>query len=224
MVSGYIITAVRSYREALKRSLEDSGRVRIVGTAGHPFQAAQELQALAPEVALLDLPGPEGPLWVREIDRLKPGIRVIVLGLDEAEHELIAWAEAGVAGYVGREASFPELLETIEEAGRAEAPCRSRTTGVRLRRLSAGPQAGWLVRQPERYLTDRERQILHLIGQGLSNQQIARRLFIAVPTTKNHVHNILEKLQVHRRADAVREIRRAGFVQDASRVGGGRAT
>jgi DNA-binding NarL/FixJ family response regulator len=137
---------------------------------------------------------------------------VIALGLAEAEQEVITWAEAGVAGYLGREASLAELVAAIERAARGEATCSARTSAILLRRIAAGPESPVPPWQSERHLTSRECEILQLVGQGLSNQQIARRLFIALSTVKNHMHNILEKLGVHRRTDALREIRRGGFV------------
>ncbi len=212
MIGTYIITEVRSYRDALEEALRRSGRVEVVGSAAHPLEAASAIEALHPDVVLLDLPGAMGPRWVGEIRSLVPDASVIALGLGEAEHEIIAWAEAGVAGYLGREASLDELLSAIEDAGRGDAACSPHAAAILLRRISAGPSTPRPPWQRDRHITMREREILNLVGQGLSNQQIARRLFLALPTVKNHVHNILEKLEVHRRIDAVREIRRAGFV------------
>jgi DNA-binding NarL/FixJ family response regulator len=216
MVRVFIFSGVRSYRDALEQSLDDTGHVEVVGSAGHPLDAISELDWLKPDVTLLDLPGPEGPRGAAELRSLLPGTRVIALGLAEAEHEVIAWAEAGVAGYLGREASLAELVTAIEGAVLGEATCSARTSAILLRRIAAGPDAPVPAWKSERHLTSREREILQLAGQGLSNQQIARRLFIAVPTVKNHMHNILEKLGVHRRTDALREVRRGGFV-----LGGG---
>jgi two-component system nitrate/nitrite response regulator NarL len=208
----YIITEVRSYRDALEQALGRSGRVEVVGSAAHPVEAAGEIEALHPEVVLLDSAGPLGPQWAGELRSIVPDAGVIALGLGEAEHEVIAWAEAGVAGYLGREASLDELLSAIEGATRGEAACSPHAAAILLRRIAVGPSAPVPAWQRERHLTAREREILNLVGQGLSNQQIAGRLFLALSTVKNHVHNILEKLEVHRRIDAVREIRRAGFV------------
>src|SRR5205823_1604371 len=138
--------------------------------------------------------------------------QVIILNLGEAEREVIAWAEAGVAGYLGKEASLDHLVMAIESAGRGEATCSARTSAILLRRIASGREAPKPAWHRERHLTTREQEVLRLVGQGLSNQQIARGLCLALSTVKNHVHNILEKLDVHRRVDAVREIRRAGFV------------
>jgi two-component system nitrate/nitrite response regulator NarL len=224
MVSAYIITEVRSYRDALERALVGTGRVQVVGAAEHPLPALSELESLQPNVALLDLPGPEGPVWVREIGLVAPATRVLALGLGDAEGEIVALAESGVAGYLGRDASLEDLIEAVEGVARNEAPCHPRTAAILLRRMAAGPAMPVSTWQCGRHLTDREREILQLIGEGLSNHQIARRLCIALATVKNHVHNILEKIGVHRRAEAVREVRRLGFVHQelVGAVDGGR--
>ncbi len=213
MIRVYVVTEVRSYREALVRVLDQTGRVEIVGSAGHPADAQCDLERIEADVALLDVPGAEGPTWARALGVAAPAVRLIVLGLGEAEDEVVAWAEAGIAGYVGREACLEELLAAIEGVMRGAAPCPASTVSLLLRRISAGPE--WAVSNwaAERHLTAREREIVRLIAQGLSNQQIARHLHIALATVKNHVHNILEKLGVHGRLEAVREVRRGGFVR-----------
>jgi two-component system, NarL family, nitrate/nitrite response regulator NarL len=211
MVRVYIITEVRCYRDALAASLAEAG-MDVVGVAEHPLQAVSEIRDLAADVVLLDLAAPEGPLWVRELAEVTPSTRVLVLSMGEAEHEVVTWAEAGVSGYLGRDASVQELVVAIEGSVRGEAPCHPRTAAILLRRVATGPMDERSMWQCDRHLTPREQEMVHLLGKGMSNQQIARSLFIALPTVKNHVHNILEKLGVTGRADAVRAVRRAGFV------------
>jgi two-component system nitrate/nitrite response regulator NarL len=211
MVRVYIIAEVRCYRDALATALAEA-RVDVVGVAEHPLQAVSEIRALAADVALLDLPAPEGPLWVRELGEVTPSTRVLALSMGEAEHEVVTWAEAGVSGYLGRDASVQELVAAIEGSVRGEAPCHPRTAAILLRHVATGPMGERTAWQCDRHLTPREQELVHLLGEGLSNQQIARSLCIALPTVKNHVHNILEKLGVTGRADAVRAVRRAGFV------------
>jgi DNA-binding NarL/FixJ family response regulator len=211
VIKVYIITANRSYRDMLEGALLATGRIHVIGGAEHPLRAITELRSLGPDVTLLDLPTREGPLWVRQIGMAAPSTRVLALGLQNVEDDIMAWADAGVAGYLGREASFQDLAGAIDDAARGEAPCHPRTAAILLHRVGAGPEgmsASW---QCGRHLTDRELEILQAIDEGLSNHQIARRLFIALSTVKNHVHNILEKVGVHHRAEAVREVRRAGL-------------
>jgi DNA-binding NarL/FixJ family response regulator len=212
MIRIYIVIKMRSYGEALGQAIHRPGRVEVVGSCAHRADALLELPALNVDVVLLDAHGPEGPWWVGEITRVLPSVRVVVMGLAEAEQEVVAWAHAGVAGYLGREASLKELAATIEVVMRGPAAGPRRTRMIPVRPILMGPEGGIPTSHTDRHLTDREQEILHLVGQGLSNQQIAKRLYIAVPTVKNHVHNILEKLGVHRRIEALTEIRRAGFV------------
>jgi len=211
MVRVYIITEVRSYREALAGSLH-TGPLEVVGTAAHPLPAIPEIRAVRPDVALLDLPGPGGPGWARELFVSSPRTQMLVFGVGGTEHEVAAWAEAGAVGYVGRDASIEDVAEAIHSAARGEAPCHPRTAAIVLRRIPRGPFDPGPAWQCGRHLTTREREVVNLLAEDLTNKQIARQLCIAVPTVKNHVHHILEKLAVGRRSDAVREVRRVGFM------------
>jgi two-component system, NarL family, nitrate/nitrite response regulator NarL len=128
-------------------------------------------------------------------------VPIVLLGAPEDEDAVIALAELGVVGFVEREASLDELVVSVVSAavGEATLPGRIATTLLRhVRSIAARPRSPDLGQ-----LTMRERQVLQLIAEGLSNKQIAARLGIEFATVKNHVHNILEKLEVTRRSDAV---------------------
>lgn len=211
MPSVYLIVEVRAYGEALGQALRGEG-LEVSGMAAHPLEALSGIRTATPDVALLDVAEPLGPPWAREIVNAAPATVVLALGVGQAERDVLAWAEAGVGGYVGREASLTELSGAIASAARGEAPCHPRTAAILLRHLATGSPGGAAAWQCDRHLTAREQEIVGLIAEGLSNHQISRRCHIALPTVKNHVHNILEKLGVHRRVDAVREIRRLGFI------------
>jgi two-component system nitrate/nitrite response regulator NarL len=119
---------------------------------------------------------------------------------------VLGCAEAGVAGYVPREASLEDLVETIGCASRGELRC-SPQLGVTLLRQLALRAAGVDDAASRAPLTSREVEIVRLIEHGLSNKEIATRLGIQVATVKNHVHNLLEKLRIHRRAEAADRLR-----------------
>jgi DNA-binding NarL/FixJ family response regulator len=175
MVSVYIISEVRSYRDALELALRSTARINVLGCAGHPVEALAEIGALEPEVILLDLPRPEGPAWAAELRSLLPGTRLIALSLAEAEHQVIAWAEAGVAGYVGCEASLTELVTAIEGAARGDATCSGRIAAILLRRISTGPETGVLALQLHPHVTSREGEILNLVGaMGGADSKLSR--------------------------------------------------
>jgi DNA-binding NarL/FixJ family response regulator len=130
---------------------------------------------------------------------------VVVLGAPEDEDEVIALAELGVLGFVEREASLDELVESVVSASRGEASFPARIATTLLRCVSSG---GARPSSPDvSSLTVRERQVVELIAESLSNKEIAARLGIEVATVKNHVHNILEKLDVNRRTEAVARLR-----------------
>jgi DNA-binding NarL/FixJ family response regulator len=113
---------------------------------------------------------------------------------------VIACAEAGIAAYVAREGSLDDLVATLHSVMRGEARVSPRIAAVLLRRV--GDMAtGRAQRVRASPLTERETEIAGLVADGLSNKQIARRLRIRLPTVKNHVHNILEKLEVGRRTE-----------------------
>lgn len=132
--------------------------------------------------------------------RAHPDIRVVALAIDSTD-EVVAVVEAGVSGYVPKEASLTELVSTIQSVSCGEMPCSPSVAAGLCRRLAdLAPRQD---QAPQRRLTVRERQVLALVGEDLSNKEIARRLCIEVTTVKNHVHNLLEKLQVHRRRDAI---------------------
>ena len=215
MVRTYVVSELRLYRDAFVQALTDTGRVEVVGSASHPADALADLRGLAPQALLLDLPTPDGPWWAGELSAVLPGLRTLVLGLAEAETEVTMWAEAGVAGYLGREACLEEVVAAIEAAVRGELPCPIGAASILLHGTAGAAvrtRLGVPLRNRSPRLTCRECEILRLVGEGLSNEQIARRLFIALATVKNHVHNILDKLGVETRIEAVYTFRRAGLV------------
>jgi DNA-binding NarL/FixJ family response regulator len=121
----------------------------------------------------------------------------------ETEHDVIPCAEAGVAACLPRETTLADLSATIERVAAGESNASPRVAAMLLRRIATLAERN----SPEANLTAREEEILVLIDDGLSNKQIARRLSIELPTVKNHVHNILEKLHVHRRYEAAARMR-----------------
>jgi DNA-binding NarL/FixJ family response regulator len=207
-----IAADVRLYREGLAATLGRAAALSIVGTAADWTQCLARTRELAPDVLLLDTAMPESLAAARSVGAASPEVRVVAFGILEEGTELIEFAQAGVAAYVTRDASLDELVASIGSAARGESVLSPRLAAALLQHV-----ASLAVRKPgdgpERRLTTRELQILSLIDEGLSNKQIARQLSIEVATVKNHVHHILEKLEVSRRADA------AAFVRDLGLVG-----
>jgi two-component system nitrate/nitrite response regulator NarL len=198
-----VISAIRFLREGLAEILCRSGRSHAdAATVTAALDAPVPRQ---PGLILLDSAIPEGPATATRVARAFPSARLIVFGISETEDAVLAWAEAGVAGYVPDTASVTDLLNLVEGISRGEQICPSRIAGGLLRRLAADGRNRIPV-QPPNPLTHREREVLRLVGAGLSNKDIARRLSISLGTTKSHVHNLLGKLSLQRRADVMARI------------------
>ena len=161
-----------------------------------------------PDAVLLGIAPPEGLLAVQAIASALPSTKIIVLAVPEDQDEaVIRWAEAGVAGMLPAAASVDDVAEALAVAGDGggASVCSPRVSGALLRGM-ARPRATYRLRAT---LTSREREIGELLEEGLSNKEIARRLRIELPTVKNHVHQILAKLDARRRGEAAAILRRA---------------
>lgn len=204
-ISVIILVEVCLYRDGLERALAQSPQVVVAGSTSHIGEATVAIRALQPDIVLLD-PGadPDFSLAAAMPD-LSPPTRIVALGVREVEDDVFRCAEAGMAAYVPRDASVADLVAVIENAAKGELRCSPRIAGSLFRRIaslsdsraSSGP-----------VLTRREGEIVRLIDDGLSNKQIARRLQIEVSTVKNHVHNLLRKMNASRRSVAAARARR----------------
>jgi DNA-binding NarL/FixJ family response regulator len=185
--------------------LEDEPDIGIVGRATSVEQALAQVPEA--DVALVSTRLPDnGALRITEtVVEENPAVKVVVLGLRESEKEVLRYVEAGADGYVLRDNSIEKLLDNIRAAADEEAlvspdiayALMSRV--YELAQLFSDVEAG--ISDPVD-LTPREQEVLELVGEGLTNQQIADRLYIEVGTVKNHVHSILQKLDVSSREDA----------------------
>lgn len=217
MIRALIAGRSRVHREALALALSQARRVRVLGTASHREEILARLVEAPPDIVLVDFATPEAATIVAEIRRRTPSVKVVAITLGETEAEVIQLAEAGVAGYVLPDGSLDDLIIAVESAVRGELYCPPRVAFTLLRRVGAIALGSVTASKeqaalsPVHELTGREREILQLVDQGMSNKQIARHLGIEVATAKNHVHNILQKLHVHRRIDASSWYRQGGF-------------
>jgi DNA-binding NarL/FixJ family response regulator len=208
-----VVADVRLYREGLASVLRREEHIEVIGAVAEPPEDLTELGHDQPDVILLDVAAPAALETVRALAAQIPEARVVALAVPELEHEVLACAEAGVAGFVTREQSIEDVVAVVEAVARGEMICSPRMAATLLRRVAS--LAAQAEREPEAQderLTQRELEIVGLIERGLSNKQIARELSIQLATVKNHVHNILEKMHVNRRAEAAERLRarRAG--------------
>jgi two-component system, NarL family, nitrate/nitrite response regulator NarL len=212
MTSLVVASPVRLFREGLARAIEREDEL-YVAAACPSDQCLAAVEEVSPDMVLVDTSDPGALELVRSIVRGRQSPCVVALGLAEAEETVVAYAEAGVAAYVTREDSLDDLVAALRAAAAGDVRCSSRTAGILLRRvatLAALPRAP---AAPPVHLTPREVEIASLMDAGLSNKQIAQELQIELPTVKNHVHHILEKLDVARRGEAAARLRARGMFQ-----------
>jgi DNA-binding NarL/FixJ family response regulator len=212
----YLVFATRLYRDGLSDVL--ARHFEVVGSAADVVRGLPDIAASRADVVLLDGDTARGVDTVRAIVRAVPGTKVLAVAMPEVEPKLIAFAEAGISGYVSREASIDDLVAAVESVHRGEMLCSPRMAATLLRRVTALAAAQRHPR-PRAELTERQLEILGLIDQGLTNKEIAQRLCIELPTVKNHLHTIFARLDVSRRGEAAARARDQGLALGSRATG-----
>lgn len=175
-----------------------------------------QVDAGTPDVILLNADTTDAPMLLQVSGDIDPNTKVVVYGLSmDRQSAIVAAAESGVAGLHLQSESFADLLDMVRTAGKGQAQCSPEVSAVLMKRVYA------FAAQPNpdsstESLTARESEILELLDQGLSNQQIATRLSVTLHTVKNHVHSVLSKLGVGSRADAVTVFRATKYAKPDS--------
>ncbi len=221
VISLLLVDQIWLSREGLAGLLRRDRWAGEIRTAADAPAAVLSLRSCPPDVVLLNLASMDGLATVAALRTAAPTVPVVALAVTDTDDEIVAHAEAGVTGFVPRHGTLEDLKLTIASVVRGEAVCPPRIAGALLRRVCtlAARRCG---SADTTHLTPREREVLVLIEQGLSNKEIALRLNIEVRTVKNHVHNLLEKLQVRRRGEAAARLRSTRvpaleLLRDASR-------
>jgi DNA-binding NarL/FixJ family response regulator len=199
------------YREGVRKMLSMAQDIEIVGEATNGDEAISQALALQPDVILMDLkmPGINGIEATRRILYASPRIGVLVLTMFETDETVFAAMRAGARGYLLKDVDQEDVIRAVRAVNRGDA-IFSPAIAERLILYFAALKPGTSdLAFPE--LTDREREILHLIAQGHSNAEIAQRLILSIKTVQNHVSNIFSKLQVADRAQAIVRARDAGL-------------
>jgi two-component system, NarL family, nitrate/nitrite response regulator NarL len=199
-----IVAPTRLCRDGLAAALADSDGLAIVGAVS---DRREELLGLAGiEHAVIVVDAAAGLIATLPVLRsILIDCRIVVFGLS-ADEDVLACARHDVSGYLDRSAGIDELISAIARVSSGELVCPPSVTSVLIRQVGMSPT----VEPTPRRLTPRELEIIALLEEGLSNKQIAVRLQIEVATVKNHVHNVLDKLDVNRRSQAATRCREAG--------------
>lgn len=195
----FVMSGIRLLRNGLVQGLAQISSLQIIG-ASDLSATPREIAALAPDVALVDFTLARGLEISATLRRAMPAVKIVALGVTEADEIVLDCAMAGVSGFVGPEGSAADVAAAVHSAVRGELLCSPRIAGALLSKLSAlsvRPANG----HDDHMLTPREREIIALIRQGRSNKEIARATGIQNATVKNHVHSILSKLRLRRRGE-----------------------
>jgi two-component system NarL family response regulator len=212
----FIVDDNRLLREGLVSMLAEQEGLVVIGAAASGRKALEQIRSLRPEVTLIDIgmPGKDGIEVTQELRRDLPEVKVVILGMVDVTDEIMACIEAGAAGYVLKEASFDYLVETIRSVHRGESFVSPQMAASLFSRIAelAGERLPRIARSSIK-LTGRELEIINLIAEGLPNKEIAYRLSIEEQTVKNHIHNILDKLQLHNRLEAVQYARERNLLK-----------
>jgi DNA-binding NarL/FixJ family response regulator len=193
------------FRAGVIASLRDEPGIEVVGEAIDAPSALALARAELPDVMILDIAMPGGGLTAASrIASACPATRIVMLTVSEDEDDLLAAVKAGASGYVLKGAGAGELASVIRSVIAGEVYVPPALAWGMLRELRA-PRSG-----PYDELTEREREVLQLVAEGLSNQEVAGRLGLAEKTIKHHMTNILGKLQVRSRVEAALLVAREG--------------
>jgi DNA-binding NarL/FixJ family response regulator len=201
------------FRTGLRNLLEEQG-VDIIGEAGDGAVAVTQVRELAPDVVVMDLnmPGMTGVEATRQVTAIAPLTRVLVLTISDHDSDVLDAILAGACGYLMKDASIEELMAGIRAAAIGESLISSHIAGKVLQRVRATSSQPELAETIRTELSDREVEVLKLIANGKDNAMIAGELHISPKTVKNHISNILMKLQIENRIQAAVYAVRSGIV------------
>ncbi|MBV9832667.1 MAG: response regulator transcription factor [Marmoricola sp.] len=182
--------------------------LEVVGIAGSLRAAEDLVRTTAPDVLLLDhsLPDGDGVAAIPSLRALLPGVRIVVLTANASEHVLVAAVEHGATGFVAKTRSLSEVTSAVRAAAAGEAVVTPEILSTVLPRLHPGG------RPVTEELTAREREVLTLVAEGLTNAAIAQRLSLSVHTVRNHISHLCTKLDAHSKLEALSVAMRQGLL------------
>ena len=194
------------FRRGLQMVLRQEEDIEVVGEAGDGHEAVDRAQELMPDVVLMDvrMPGQSGIKATEQIKDLLPHAKILMLTISDEEADLYDAIKAGASGYLLKEISIDEVADAVLSVSSGQSRISPSMASKLLTEFAAmSKRADERHQLPAVRLTEREMEVLKLVAQGMNNRDIAKELFIAENTVKNHIRNILEKLHLHSRMEAV---------------------
>lgn len=208
MIRVLLVDDQRLMRDGMKTLLSLEGDLEVAGEAGSGLEGVQQALALRPDVVLMDvrMPGMNGVEATREIRRILPETRVLILTTFDDDDLVMDALLEGAAGYLTKDLPAEQIAAAIRQVCGGGVvmppPIAAKVVSELARRRQAAPAASKESAAALEQLTDREREVLNLLGQGLSNKEISEALFITEGTVKNHVSSVIEKLGLRDRTQA----------------------
>lgn len=202
------------FREGIASLVASRPDMEVVGQAVDGLEAVEKAKELRPDLILMDIrmPNCDGLEATRRIKREWPDARIVMLTVSEEDEDLFEAIKSGAQGYLLKNMRPAALFELVQGVSRGEAPISPSLAAKILKEFLQATQKVTHQGVTEVNLTDREKQILQYVAQGASNKEIASYVFITEGTVKNHLHNILEKLHLHNRAQAAAYALREGLI------------
>jgi two-component system, NarL family, response regulator DevR len=196
----YLLDDHEVVRRGIRELLESEGDIEVVGESGSALEATRRIPALRPDVVVLDgrLPDGTGMEVCREVRSVDPSIRALILTSYDDDDALFSAIMAGAAGYILKQVRGNDLVDTVRRVAAGESTLDPSVTARVLERVRNGPPRDEVMDG----LTSQERKILDHIAEGLTNREIAQRMFLAEKTVKNYVSSLLAKLGLTSRTQA----------------------
>lgn len=213
-----VLTPVRLLGDGLAACFSSRPKMRTIAVVNDLARLRDTLATTEIDVVLIDVTHGVDLFDVRAIASQWPDVPLVALGLNEQRQEVIRCGRAGFAGYVARDASIEELCDSLSEIVAGRLACPPEISGGLLRALFSR-EPGYVESDLGFDLTRREAEVLELLGRGFTNKEIANELCLSVATVKHHVHHVLEKLQLHSRAQAMRRVRDAPWLARTASMG-----
>jgi len=208
------------FRESLAKVLAQERDLEVVGELASASEALERAEEAGADVLLIGIEALGAGVYgfVHDAHQRHPELKVVLLGHQDTDEHVLDCLEAGASGYLMRDQPLSDLRGAIDVVARGQIACTPRIAHSLFSRLAS---LGRARRRREKLdfltLTPRELEILQLIADGLSNQEVAGRLYLSVHTVKNHVHKILETIGVHSRWAAVRHAVERGWLNERRR-------